>query len=71
MKQKYYIDQQIKIFEAILSLTDLDKDNKIDLEDIASKLRDFENDNLDYNSYGDFKEESCVVGDAFDFNNII
>lgn len=38
MKQKYYIDQQIKIFEAILSLTDLDKDNKIDLEDIANKL---------------------------------
>ena len=53
MKQKYYIDQQIKIFEAILSLTDLDKDNKIDLEDIANKLNHVKND-FDDIALGDF-----------------
>jgi|LakMenEpi03Aug12_release.lakeMendotaPanAssembly.Ray.scaffolds.fasta_scaffold6217957_1 hypothetical protein len=31
MKQKYYIEKEIKIFEAILNLSDLDKENKIDL----------------------------------------
>ena len=35
MKEKIYIDEDIKIFESVLNLTDLDKDNKIDLEEIA------------------------------------
>jgi len=38
MKEKHTIDKNIRIFEAILNLTDLDKDNKIDLNDIAARL---------------------------------
>ena len=40
MKQQHYIDRDIKVFEVILGLNDLDKDSKINLEDIADRLKE-------------------------------